>query len=325
MDSSWKKVSIKKIAEIANVGSATVDRVLHNRAGVKKSTKIKIINALGFLEQNNFKKKNIFLLCQSGNSYNNNLKKTLEKYKVSNNTINFNTEFLLTKEKISDELKEKLLKENDYDGLIVVSTENSTINEIVDEFSFKKKPVITLTTDLSRAKRDAYVGNDQVAAGSTAATLLTSLIKNKKGPILMIISQPFRCQQERELGFKKILRYEFPKIQITETIQTTDTSEESYKHVKKYIKDKGPPLGIYNITGGNLGVADALRDTGVSDISFVGHELNQDTQSLLNTDRMDYIISHDIEYELNKSVEIIDEYLSKDKILKIICTFCLSY
>ena len=192
--------------------------------------------------------------------------------------------------------------------MIVVSTENSTINEIVDEFSFKKKPVITLTTDLSRAKRDAYVGNDQVAAGSTAATLLTSLIKNKKGPILMIISQPFRCQQERELGFKKILRYEFPKIQITETIQTTDTSEESYKHVKKYIKDKGPPLGIYNITGGNLGVADALRDTGVSDISFVGHELNQDTQSLLNTDRMDYIISHDIKYELNKSVELIEDF-----------------
>ena len=60
MDSSWKKVSIKKIAEIANVGSATVDRVLHNRAGVKKSTKIKIINALEFLEQNNLKKKIFF-------------------------------------------------------------------------------------------------------------------------------------------------------------------------------------------------------------------------------------------------------------------------
>ena len=124
----------------------------------------------------------------------------------------------------------------------------------------------------------------------------------------MIISQPFRCQQERELGFKKILRYEFPKIKITETIQTTDTSEESYKHVKKYIKDNGPPQGIYNITGGNLGVADALKELEANDVHFVGHELNSNTRMLLNSDRMDYVIGHDVKYELKKSFNLLESY-----------------
>ena len=311
MKQNWKKVSIKKIAEIADVGSATVDRVLNNRIGVKKSTKLKILNAIEFLENNNVKKRNIFLLCQSGNTYNNTLKKTLKKYLLTNNNINVSTEFILTKEKITEGIKKRILHDNNYDGLIIVSTENNTSNTIVNEFSANKKPVITLTSDLSRTNRHAYVGSDQVAAGSTAATLLTSLMKNKKGPILMIISQPFICQQERELGFKKILRYEFPKIKIKETIQTTDTSEESYKHVKKYIKDNGPPLGIYNITGGNLGVADALRDLNLKDVCFIGHELNQNTQKLLNSDRMDYVIGHVIKFELKQSFNLIDNFYKK--------------
>ena len=75
----------------------------------------------------------------------------------------------------------------------------------------------------------------------------------------------------------------------------SDTSEESYKHVKKYIKENGPPLGIYNITGGNLGVAEALKDTDSIDVNFIGHELTHNTQFLLNSNRMDYVISHDVE------------------------------
>ena len=314
MENGWKKVSIKKIAKLANVGSATVDRVLNNRLGVKKNTKLKILNAIEFLENNKGEKKNIFLLCQSGNAYNNALKRILNNYILNQNTIEINSEFILTKEKITEKLKSRILKDNNYDGLIIVSTENSTVNEIVNQYTLGNKPVVTLTTDLSRTNRQAYVGNDQVAAGSTAATLLTSLIKDKKGPILMIISQPFRCQQERELGFKKILRYDFPQIKIKETIQTTDTSEESYKHVKKYIKENGPPLGIYNITGGNLGVAEALKDTDSIDVNFIGHELNQNTQFLLNSNRMDYVIGHDVEYELKKSIELIENFYKNYKL-----------
>ncbi len=308
MNNNWKKVSIQKIAELAKVGTATVDRVLNNRSGVKKSTKMKVLNALHYLEKDKGKKKHIFLLCQSGSAYNNTLRDSLNEVLIKNQSFNVDSKFILTKEKISNNLKEIILNKQNYDGLIIISTENKTVNDIVNKFSFKKKPVITLTSDLSEANRHAYVGNDQVAAGSTAAKLLTSLMKNKRGEILMIISQPFRCQQERELGFKKILRYEFPKIKITETIQTTDTSEESYKHVKKYIKDNGPPQGIYNITGGNLGVADALKELGANDVNFVGHELNNNTKMLLTSDRMDYVIGHDVKYELKKSFNLIEKF-----------------
>ena len=135
MENDWKKVSIKKIAKLANVGSATVDRVLNNRLGVKKNTKLKILNAIEFLENNKGEKKNIFLLCQSGNAYNNALKKILNNYLLNQNTIEINSEFILTKEKITEKLKSRILKNNNYDGLIIVSTENSTVNEIVNQYT----------------------------------------------------------------------------------------------------------------------------------------------------------------------------------------------
>ena len=311
MKQNWKKVSIKKIAQIANVGTATVDRVLYNRKGVRKETKIKVLKALDFLEYGKKEKKKIFLFCQSGNSYNVSLQATLNKILSKNNLIEIDSEFILTRDKISKKIEKRILEDEEYDGLISVSTENPIINNIVQNFINKRKPCITLTSDLSQTKRNAYVGNDQVAAGSTAAKLLTSLnpsSKNKKGELLMVISQPFRCQQERELGFKKIIRYEFPKLNIRDGIQTTDTSEESYKHIKKYIKEYGPPSGIYNITGGNKGIAEAIKDCQCEKIPFVGHELNKNTKTLLDKDQIDYVISHDLEYELSKSISLINDF-----------------
>ena len=135
---------------------------------------MKILNALHYLEKDLGKKKKIFLLCQSGNAYNNTLKETLKEILLKNQSFQVSSKFILTKEKITHDLKQGILKKNHYDGLIIVSTENKIVNEIVSEFSIKRKPVITLTSDLSETNRHAYVGNDQVAAGSTAAKLLTS-------------------------------------------------------------------------------------------------------------------------------------------------------
>lgn len=139
MKQNWKKVSIKKIAEIANVGTATVDRVLYNRKGVKKETKLKVLKALDFLEDGKKERKKIFLFCQSGNSYNISLQTTLNKILLNDHSIEIDSEFILTKDKISKNIERRILQDKEYDGLISVSTENPTINNIVQTFINKKK------------------------------------------------------------------------------------------------------------------------------------------------------------------------------------------
>ena len=316
MVKNWKQTSIKNIAKLAGVGTASVDRVVHNRKGVSKNTKTKVLKAyneiLSYKQDSPLRK--IVVCCESGSSFNNTLKKNIEKF-LKTKKINIILEpYFISAKNFKTTIFEKIIydKIKDSNGLIIVSQEDFKIERAIQKYIESKKPVITLTTDLPNSNRSAYVGCDQSAAGATAAKLISDSSDSKKGKILMVMSMPYRCQQERELGFKKILRSNFPELTIKESIYSLDTSEESYKHVKQYIKNNGPPIGIYSIAGGNVGVAEAVRDTGYKNqIIFIGHELNKNSKQLLDTEEMSYVIGHDINLEVEKSFSIIEDFYNE--------------
>tara|TARA_Y100000590_G_scaffold404650_1_gene492351 strand:- start:24 stop:1046 length:1023 start_codon:yes stop_codon:yes gene_type:complete len=323
MVSNWKNISIKKIAKYSGFGTATVDRVLNKRAGVSEKSKKAIYLTLENLIKNPLKKeiKKILICCESGPSYNKTLETVINN---KNNEFNYNfefTSFFIPAKEFDKSSFSKFIIENsaDHDALIIVAQEDIKINLAVEKFILQNKPVVTLTSDLPNSNRTAYVGSEQSNAGSTAAYLIGSHLNKQKGFVLMVMSMPYRCQQERELGFRKVLRSEYSNIQIQESVYSLDTSEESYKHVKQYIKDKGPPLAIYNISGGNLGIAKAIKEFNLQDdLIFVGHELNKNSKNLLQSNLMDYVIGHDVGYEVEQSFNIINNFYYNKNISNVI-------
>ena len=311
MKKHWKNVSIKKISDESGYGTATVDRVLNNRKGVSKKTKDKILKILNNLQNGNNtnQTKNILICCQSGPSYNKTLEESLDK--INNEIYKFNLiKYFIPAKEFKPSQFVKILKETSkFDAVIIVSQEDQNINNELSKIASEGKPVITLTTDFPNSSRSAYIGNNQSNAGSTAANIIGKNVGKRSGSILMVMSMPYRCQQERELGFRKVLRSEFPNLKIKESVFNLDTSEQSYKYVKKYIKENGPPLGIYNIAGGNLGVAKAISEMNVKDhIIFVGHELNKNSKNLLENDKMDFVIGHDVELEIKVAFDKILDF-----------------
>jgi len=312
MASYWKNISIKKISEESGYGTATVDRVLNNRAGVSKKTKDKILKILNNLQngnQNN-NKKNILVCSQSGPSYNKTLEETLDNVNSKNkNKFNLIKNFIAAKDFKPYKFIKVLNNTEKFDAVIIVSQEDQNINNEITKIINEDKPVVTLTTDLPNSNRTFYIGSNQSNAGSAAAHIIGKNIRKKIGSILMVMSMPYRCQQERELGFRKVLRSEFPNLKIKESVFNLDTSEESYKYVKKYIKENGAPLGIYNIAGGNLGVAKAINEMDLKeDIIFIGHELNKNSRNLLENNKMDFVIGHDVELEIEMAFDKITNY-----------------
>lgn len=193
------------------------------------------------------------------------------------------------------------------DGIILVAREHPAISDAVRVMTGRGVPVICLTTDLPSSGRTAYVGPDQYVSGATAGWLCGRMLPSGgTGRVLFVYSVPFRCHQDREQGFRHVLRSEFPALAIDEKVSSDESVEVIYEAVRRYIGKNGPPAAIYNVSGANLGVGRALEDEGLSNKTiFVGHELNVNSRSLLERGIMDVAIGHDFEREIALSVECI--------------------
>lgn len=196
----------------------------------------------------------------------------------------------------------------DSDGIILVARDHPAINDAVRDVTARGIPVICLTTDLPSSGRTAYVGSDQYASGATAGWLCGRMLpRDGSGRVLFVYSVPFRCHQDREQGFRHVLRTEFAHLTIDEKLSSDESIDVIYEAVRRYIRNSGPPAAIYNVSGANLGVGRAMEDEGISATTvFIGHELNANSRSLLERNVMDIAIGHDFEREIALAVECIE-------------------
>ena len=110
------------------------------------------------------------------------------------------------------------------DGIILVAREHPAINDAVRAITGRGIPVICLTTDLPSSGRTAYVGSDQYASGATAGWLCGRMLpRGETGQVLFVYSVPFRCHQDREQGFRHVLRSEFPTLVIDEKVSSNES------------------------------------------------------------------------------------------------------
>ena len=81
--------------------------------------------------------------------------------------------------------------------------------------------------------------------------------------MLLAYSAPYPAQEEREIGFRRVLRAEFAHLDVEERVNSNDDTDQVYANVRRYIADHGPPVGIYNVSGGNVGIGRALEAEGL--------------------------------------------------------------
>jgi LacI family transcriptional regulator len=315
--SVWRGPTIAEIAAASGVGTATVDRVLNGRGGVREVTRTKVLDALAQFGTGPVAdapgRRKIAVLTDSGVSFNRSLQEAAEEYGVAHPGVGFGFTAVQTAE--VDPIKFAQLIERtggEADGLIVVAREDLMINRAIRAVTGRGVPVVCITTDLPNSNRTAYVGSDQTNAGATAAYLMGRILGERPGKILLVYSAPYRSQEERELGFRRVLRSEFTHLRVEERVSSNDHAEYSHRSVRKYIAEHGPPIGVYNVAGGNLGIARALEDEGLKGkVVFIGHELNTNSRMLLESGGMDFVVGHDVDREVAQSVEVIEAFLDK--------------
>ncbi len=303
--------SLAQIAAEAGVGTATVDRILNGRPGVREQTRKRVLKAIAALQAIHMpdtppanEKYKIAFLSDSERSFLEALESAVWETVRQRSNVEA-TSIGITTSRV-DPIKYANLIERTTEtaqALVIVAREDVIINRAIRSIVGRGVPVVCLTTDLPTSGRTAYVGNDQASTGATAAYLMGQAVGSREGNILLVYSAPYRVQEERELGFRRVLRSEYPSLKVDERVNSNDEAELVYPIVMRYIEEHGPPAGIYNVAAGNVGIGKAISEHGLTGKTvFIGHELNANSRMLLETGVMNFVIGHDVAVEVELSI-----------------------
>jgi len=300
------RARVTDIARAAGVSTATVDRVLNQRPGVRAATMQKVLKAaaaLDYLPEADLYKamqprpmRLVFLLPPQSNRFMQMLgdyiafaEDQLAPFNVKckcHHIEGFNPSVLA---------KRLLHYGRQADGVAFMALEHPLVREAVNTLVAEGIHVVTLISDLSNSRRAAYVGMDNRAAGRTAGYLLGRFLGNPKTPmkIAMIAgSLSYRGHEEREMGFLHVLEEMFPHLQVVGLREGHDDADTNYKQARTLLEQHPDLAGMYNIGGASDGVGRALKESGCEQkIVFIGHGLTPDTRGLLIDGTMDAILT----------------------------------
>lgn len=313
-----RDATIKEIAHLAGVGVATVDRVIHGRPNVRPEKVDRVLKAIRHLNGEHDRRMvndrsssmRVALVAHSGRSFLQTLVESAETAAGLLAGVGLEADLHAIVEPDAQRLADTIRAAGaSAEGLVVVSFEDPLVHRAVDDVVASGVPVICVSSDLPATRRLGYVGINQLHAGRTAAHLMTTVLGPCEGDVVVSVGNTFRCQAEREMGFRWYLRERCPGLSVREILDVRDDPDVAFHAIKRVFATKPHPLGIYAVSGGNMGIARALLDMELERTPiFIGHELNRNSRQLLLEDRMHAVIDHDTVSEMRWCFEQLNRH-----------------
>lgn len=305
--------TVSHIAKEAGVSSATVDRVLNGRDGVRERTRdivMEVATRLGYFGPvENVATQEIrmeFLLPAGNNTFMLMLRKYLFDEATAYGGINASLHLIeaFDPENLSQKLREL---EGKTDAVALVALDHPMVREAINHLASTGIRVATLVSDISSVNKIGYVGIDNRAAGRLAGLLMGRFLGDgqEHGTAIFIGSSAYRGHEEREMGYRSILAQDFPLLDIVEIIPVSEDRDRAYDEAKRLLASTSIK-GIYNIGSGNQGIGRALREAQVGrDVVFIGHDLTDATRLMLLDRTMDAVIDQNPRVEAREAVKLL--------------------
>ncbi|NVP55195.1 substrate-binding domain-containing protein [Mycoplana rhizolycopersici] len=304
------------IAREAGVSSATVDRVLNNRNGVKERTREVVMEAarrLGYVSAGSpaglvdSRVRLDFVLPAGTNTFIANLLQQLESQAAARPDLDVRIHSI---EGFNPDTLARTLRElhGQTMGVGVIALDHPTVREAMRSLSAAGVPIVTLVSDILHVPRIGYIGIDNRAAGRLGGYLLGRFLGHgvKRKVALFAGSLSYRGHEEREMGFRHIIADEFPDLEVVELREIRDDRDRAFEEATALFRRHPDLAGIYNIGAGNSGIGRALVESGLArDLIFVGHELTEHTKTLLLSGVMDAVIDQNPRVEAREALSML--------------------
>ena len=314
--------TLKQLMELTQLSRATIDRALNDRPGVHPRTRSAVEAALRQLGASDDQALPIAsrtastalrvrLLLQAGDAFTAELTRmaaSLEaEFAAAGVTVDVVNCVGASDEDVALRVRETALgPQPAADAIGIICTNTPPITSALRECMARGLGVVTLITDVDADVRHTYVGVNNRAAGQSAAFLVGRHLEGRPSPSVAVVVATFSytCHEDREIGFRSLLRQRFPHVNVVEVIKGADSGAATYEATRRCMEMHGALDGIYNVAGGNEGLAAALRERGLTGRTlYVTHEVNAVTEPLLRADVIDYLLSQDLRLLLRTAVE----------------------
>jgi LacI family transcriptional regulator len=297
-----RRPKVADVAARAGVSTATVDRVINGRGGVHQKTVARVEEAIREIVGHArsiaptidpSQRFDVVLSGERGGG----TKALADAFARAADETGANIEISFVETMNPEALAARLRAcvERGSPGVAVQVLDHALVREAVAELARAEVPVVTVLTDIAGVDRLAYLGLDNRAAGRTAGLLMGRFCKGTGKLAVVWGGQLYRSHEERESGFRSVLRSERPDLQSVELITGNDNPEVTRARVREAIAAHRDLVGIYCVGGGVAGAADAIEQASLApQVVLIGHNYNPETKPYLLSGTIHALVHQDM-------------------------------
>ena len=298
-----RRARIADIAAKAEVGTATVDRVLNGRGGVSERTRRKVKEAMAALDgrrrvvssrdAGGHPKIRLVLPANAGQSTELLAREFLRIGTVSNLQVGSVFVEKMNPAALAEKLSSRSGRE--CEGVAFQALDHPLVRDAAERVIEQEVPLVCMMSGIDGLKPQQYVGTDNRAAGRTAGFLMGRMSR-RVGKIAVVWGGAlYRSHEDREIGFRAAIREGFPSFDIIDLHAGRDDDGGNYAQVASLLRKEKDLVGIYSVGGGNEGIVSAMVRFGVDgEIVLIGHNLTSLTRKYLIDGVMDAVIHQDM-------------------------------
>ncbi|NIE81197.1 substrate-binding domain-containing protein [Asaia sp. As-1742] len=200
----------------------------------------------------------------------------------------------------------------EYDGLILCLPDHPGIRQAVSD-ACVRLPVVTIASDITAPERLAYIGSDNYRAGRIAADMMGRLLGPREGRVALIAgTMHYIGHQQRYAGFMAALDERYAALSATPALECLENDDRAADAVHALLQEHRDIVGIYHFSTGADAIARLLEKQGMADrLVFITHELTPHRATLLRSGTIDIVLDQNPMLEARTALSTLSHYLGR--------------
>lgn len=290
-----KKPTIADLAFAANVGVATVDRVLNQRPNVSAATIQRVIDAaerIGYptailtAQSADAARPRVrcgFVLHKASQEFYRNFADALQVAVAARSDIRGTCTIRFAASQSPDDFaKEINAIAETCDAIATSAVNHPSLTDVVARLTADGKPVFALLNDFAQGARQTYLGLDNVKVGRMAAWMIATQVRDPGKLAVFVGGNRWHSHLLRETGFQSYVREYAKDFAMLDTVVNLETRQVTYEATLDLLNRHPDLRGIYVAGGGMEGAIAAMREMRPpGKVALVVNELTNESRNAL--------------------------------------------